>query len=159
MALSKKMMEKPQPEREALGEEENVDVEIAEALGSKLMSTPEAQQLLQEASQGQGDPAAKVGVFFAQMIGKLQEKMENTPVPLSPRIWLSQNGVVDRWVEDLSEDGLLPEGIGDAVKEEIANILKLQKGAMEGGGQQVPQQEQGPPQPQQAPQQPMMGGM
>lgn len=132
--------EEQNPAQERLTEEEDMDVEIAENLGLKFMQTPEAQEALQGAVAEGGDPAAKLGAFFAQLIDKIQTKMDSTDTPLSPRIWLSQNGVFDSWMEDLSEMGLVPEELGPAAKTEVLNILKLQDQSVGKG----PAPQQGP---------------
>jgi hypothetical protein len=135
--------QQPMPEpraQESLGEEENLDVELAEKLGMKLMKTPEAMKTLQGAVSGQGDPVAKLGVFFSQLIDKIQTKLDDSPTPLSPRIWLSQGGVLDLWMEDLSEEGMVPAELAEPVKEEVLNVLKLQEQSVGPGG--GPSQEQ-----------------
>lgn len=156
-----KQQRAPTQEGNTLGKEENLDVDIAEGLGMKMLESPEAQQVLGAAMDGSGDPAAKLGTFFAQLIDKIQTKMDTSPIPLSPRIWLSEGGVLDRWVAGLTEKGLVPEGIIGPVKDEVMEVLKLQEQSVKQGG---PPNEQAPP-PQQQPQpaapppQPMMGGM
>lgn len=168
--LAGKMKEGPEMEapmeQEGLEDEENLDVEIAEGLATVLIDTPQAQEVLAQATQGGGDPAAALGVFFAQLFDKLQTKMDQSPTPLSPRIWLSNNGVLDRLVMSLEDKGLAPPGILPAVKEEVVNILKMQNQSVNAGGPPPtmqdesmgmappsPQQPMGPPTPQ------MMGGM
>lgn len=132
-----------------LNDEEELDVEIGVAILTKLLREPEAQGLFEEALSGAGDPAAKLGVLFSQAIEEVQTRMQDTPIPLSPRIWLSDGGVIDRMLEDVG----LPPQITSGVKDEIANILKLRVQSRQGpAGQGQPE---GPPMDQQAM---MMGG-
>lgn len=143
------MQEEQQQQGDALGDEENLDAEIAENLGMKLMQTPEAQQTLQGAVGEGGDPVAKLGVFFSQLIDKIQTKFDSTDTPLSPRIWLSQGGVLDSWIEDLSEAGLLTPDLAEPVKTEVVNVLKLQEQSVGPGGgpsqtQMMEEEGQGP---------------
>ena len=114
------------PEMESLDEEEEMDVEIAEGMVKLLLDSPEAQEVITQAVNGGGEPAAALGVFFAQLIDKIQTQMDETPTPISPRVWLSQDGVLDRVIGDMEQSGLLPEGILPSIKEEVINILKLQ---------------------------------
>lgn len=132
--LQDPMAQEPDGGEEMLGQEENLDVEIAESIGMKLMQTPEAQQTLQGAVGEGGDPVAKLGVFFARLIDKIQTKMDETQTPLSPRIWLSNGGVLDSWMEDLSEMGVVPMELAPEVKNEVMEVLKLQNQAVGPGG-------------------------
>lgn len=137
-------------QQQNLGDEENTDVQIAEAVGMKIMNTPEGRQTLEGAVGEGGDPVAKLGMFFYQLIDNLQNKFDQTDMPLSPRIWLSNNGVVDSWMEDLAEEGLVPLELVGPVKNEVLELLKLQE-------QTVGNKGAGGPPPQEGPMPQMMG--
>lgn len=152
-ALEQEEMEAA-PQGNQLSDEENLDVEIGTGLVMKFLKKPEAQKIVADAMDGQGDPSAKLGVFLSQMIDKVQTKMEQTPVPLSPRIWLSVNGVIDQVMNNI---GASEPDLVAGVKDEIMNLLKLQSQSIkpEGGDirdsrnantEQMPPQE-GPPMP------------
>ena len=128
----------PDSERDELPPEENLDVQIGTSIVNKMLQNPEAQSVIQEALNGQGDPAAQLGLFLSQMIDKIQTKMDKTPTPLSPRIWLSQGGVIDNVIAEIS-----PELV-DPVKDEVMNLLKLQSKTV-GGGKGAPMEGEMPP--------------
>ena len=150
--------QEPMPEQK-LSKEEMLDVEIGVGLVGKFLKEPQAQQIIDEAMNGQGEPGAKLGVFFAQMIDKLQTKMQDTPTPLSPKIWLAQGGVIDQVCQRIG----VPEEIVVATKDEIMNILKLQSQSMNNQGppppEEMPMEAGAPPMGAPPMQPPMMEGM
>lgn len=150
--------------KSALSKEQEIDANLATAMGLTAMQTPQIKEAMLGMAQS-ADPVMAVGQFVAQMILNLKEQSMNNKVPLDDKIWMAEGGVADRIIDDAILD-LTTEGVdglagtNDAVLEEVINVIKLAGKA--GSGGQGPQAA-GPPMPQgaveQGPVMPQMGGM
>ncbi len=150
----------PKKGKSSLSKEQEIDVNLASAMGLTAINTPQISEALVGMAQS-ADPVMAVGQFVAQLILNLKEQSVNNNVPLDDKIWMAEGGVADRIIDEAilnltteGVDGLA--GTNDAVLEEVMNVLKLagQAGGPPQGGA-PPQQPAAPT----APVAPQMGGM
>lgn len=135
--------------------EQQLDLDIATSMGKTVVSNPEMQNALVQATQS-AEPTMAIGQFIAQSILKLKEESINNGLELDDNIWLSDGGVadtlIDHTVKNLSGQVEGLEGAEGAILEEVLNVVKL---ASQSGG--APQEGAPPPQGGPPPD-PMMGG-
>ncbi len=138
-------------------ESDEMDKKIAVGLTAVQMLSPEGSQVIAKALAS-SNPAKQIALFLGQLIEQVMEMASGTEIPMSPVVWMSDDGVIDE-LDDVFEaiaektgaqvdiDALIP-----AIKQELMVLS-------EAASQQMQQQDQaGPPQGQAAGAQPSIGG-
>lgn len=137
----------PDPEEEARAMEEiPVDEELAETLylmGVDLMKESGILEKLGPALQKSADPAQVVGQFLVQLIGQLADVAADE-FNFDPRVFLAQDGWLDKTLEFIEDELGQPEEFSDEVE---GTVLEMIKALAQGEKNPAPQ---GPPNPQQA---------
>ena len=147
-----------------LSKEQEVDADLATAMGLKVISDPSISQALGELTSS-AEPNMALGQFVAQLVMTIKEQSQQNDMAIDDSVWLANGGVVDRLIDQLRievEDLGISIPVGDEalINEEVLNVLKLASKA--GTGQPQATQAAGPQLLQGAPQTPMgrdIGGM
>lgn len=147
-----------------LSKEQEVDADLATAMGLKVISDPFTSQALGELTSS-AEPNMALGQFVAQLVMTIKEQSQQNDMAIDDSVWLANGGVVDRLIDQLRievEDLGISIQVGDEalINEEVLNVLKLASKA--GTGQPQAPQAAGPQLLQGAPQTPMgrdIGGM
>ncbi len=171
------LAEEGAPPEEALDQGEELDSDIGFGLLASLIYDDETTKFIADALNKQ-NPVPAIASILASSVDKIAQKSEAKGVPLSPRIWLSKGGAVDRAIDEIAEmaEALkinFPEQAQSAVFGEVIDALKLagqaEKRGQQGGADMgaplggeapvgAPTQPMAPPPMEGAPM-PMMGGM
>lgn len=138
----------------SMSPDEAADLKIASSILTQSFLSEEGEQALATALASP-EPAKAVAVLIAQLIEMTQTETANTDTPMTPTVWLMEDGAIDNAEEDIEKvaeaNGIeLPDGFEELVIDEVAQLLarrgeSIQQGAT---GQQAPS---GPA--------PVMGGM
>lgn len=139
----------PSPEQGSqLSEEQEVDADLATAMGIRVMADPKTQEGLGQLV-GAAEPSMALGQFIAQLVLNIKEQSEKAGMPIDDMVWMADGGVVDRLIDqariDVEDFGVsIPAGGEDVINEEVMNVLKL---ASKSGSapQEAPQGAGGPP--------------
>ncbi len=127
---------------EALGLEEELDGDIGFGLLASLIYAQETQPILQDALSA-ANPIPAIAQIVAQSVDKVASKSEEKGMPLSPRVWLSEGGAVDRALDEIGNIAQkmgvdFGESARSAAFGEVIDALKLARGAkargQQGGG-------------------------
>jgi hypothetical protein len=157
-------MEKEESQSSKLSSEEAADLKIASSILTQSFLSPEGESSLAQALSSP-EPAKATAVLIAQLIEMTMTETANTDTPMSPTVWLMEDGAIDNAEEDIEKvaeaNGIeLPEGFEEAVIDEVAAVLMKRRedilAQQNGAGGQPPQQAPGGAAPA-APT--MMGGM
>lgn len=168
------LAEEGAPPEEALDQGEELDSDIGFGLLASLIYEDETTKFIADALNKQ-NPVPAIASILASSVDKIAQKSEAKGVPLSPRIWLSKGGAVDRAIDEIAEIAEklkinFPEQAQSATFGEVIDALKLagqaeKNGRQGGAGMGAPPPGEAPvgaPMPPAGPapmpQQPMMGG-
>lgn len=126
-------------DRAPLGLEEELDGDIGFGLLASLIHAQETQPILQDALSTP-NPVPAIAQIVAQSVDKVASKSEEKGMPLSPRIWLSEGGAVDRALNEIGNIAMamgveFGESARSAAFGEVIDALKLAREA-ETRGQQ-----------------------
>ena len=117
----------PDPEEEqAAMEEVEVDGDLVETLylmGVDLMKEGGVLPQLAQGLQKSSDPAQVVGQFIVQMIGQLAE-VAAAEFNFDPRVFLAQNGWLERTLDFIEDELSLPEEFSDEVDDVVLEMIK-----------------------------------
>ena len=143
--------------------EEEMDLEIAVKLGTKLLKEAGGLDTLQQAISDTQDPAQVVAKFLVQLILQIKDSVASQDIDLSPNIVLGQDGWIVQMLDLLEKELGLPEEFSEDVLDDVVETFKAMAQGEQGGqpqqGQPQASPQQGAPMPQQgAPASPMMGG-
>jgi hypothetical protein len=156
-----KMKEMEDEEKESspkLSPEEAADLKIASSLLTTSLLSEQGEQALVTALSGP-EPEKAVAVIIAQIIEMAQTESGQTDIPMTPTVWLMEDGAIDNAEEDIEmiaeANGVeLPDDFVELVIDEVATVLMKRRedilAKQQGGG--------APPSPAPMPGQPM-GGM
>lgn len=127
------------PLEEALDTGEELDSDIGFGLLASLIYEDETTKFLLDALSKQ-NPVPAIASIIASSVDKIAQRSEAKGLPLSPRIWLSKGGVVDRAIDEVAEIANkakinFPEQAQSAAFGEVIDALKL-AGQAEKQGQQ-----------------------
>lgn len=112
------------PEGEQASELEEMDLQIAVALGKRLMKDAGGLQAVGQAIEGSGDPVQAVAKFLVQLITQIKEAVGSEGVELSPRIVLANNGWVTQMLDNLEQELGLPPEFSDEVFSDVVETFK-----------------------------------
>lgn len=136
---------------------EELDLEIAVKMGTKLMKEAGGLQAIEKALAGSGDPAQAISKFLVQLMMKIKETIDAQGVELSPNIVLAKGGWVEQMLDMIEQELGLPPEFSDEVFGDVVETFKaLSKGGQQGG---QPPAEAGAPAPQAGPMPPQGGGL
>lgn len=140
---------------------EELDLEIAVKMGTKLMKEAGGLQAIEKALSGSGDPAQAISKFLVQLMMKIKETVDGQGVELSPNIVLAKGGWVESMLDMIEKELGLPPEFSDEVFSDVVETFKaLSKGGQQGGQPQgAPPAEAGAPAPQAGPMPPQGGGL
>ena len=138
-------------------QEEEMDLQIAVSLGTKLLHKAGGLQAIQKAVESSQDPVQVISKFLVQLILQIKDVVAEQGVDLSPNIVLGQGGWLVQLLDLLEQELGLPQEWSDGI---IDDVIETFKALSQGGkGGTPPQGQQPAPQAQGAPQAaPMMGG-
>lgn len=125
----------PAPEGDQGTELEEMDLQIAVALGKRLMKDAGGLKAVEQAIAGSGDPAQAVSKFLVQLITQIKEAVASEGVELSPRIVLANNGWVTQMLDSMEQELGLPPEFSDEVFNDVIETFK----ALAASGGQAPQ--------------------
>lgn len=135
------------------------DLEIAVRMGIKLIKEGNGLQLIADGINKSKDPAAVVGQFLAQLMGKLAEELRDK-YGVDPGVFVAKNGWLETILDWIEGELGYPSDFSDKIYMQTMEVIKA--AAMqpppaneEMGGQNV-QPPAGPPDPSAMPPQ---GGM
>lgn len=150
------LAEEGAPAEEALDSGEELDSDIGFGLLASLLYEDATTDLLEDALSKQ-NPVPAIAQMLASAVDKIAAKSEERGTPLSPRIWLSKGGAVDRAIDEVAEIAQrlkinFPEQAQSAVFGEVIDALKLagqaeKRGQQGGAGMGAPPPGAAPPQP------------
>lgn len=114
---------------EALDVGEELDSDIGAGLLYEFILSNETTDQIENALSAQ-NPVPAIAQIIATGVDKIAQKSEERGMPLSPRIWLSKSGAVDRAIDKIAEmaDKLgvnFPEQAQSAAFGEVVDALKL----------------------------------
>lgn len=141
-----KQKENPKGGKQDLSEEEETDVALATTMGATALGMPEAQQALDGMLES-ADPILAAGQFAANLVMSLKEQAMKQKVPLSDNIWLAENGVLDRIVDEIVQGTAARTGNDLSGQEqkiwlEALNVFKLAAKQGQAASQRTPQGQQ-----------------
>lgn len=135
-----------------LTDEEETDLKIAVNMMEDIIDQGGI-EVIDQALDTSSDPGQVIGQFLLQAGDEIISNMPEQ-VPLSPRIWLSEGGVLEQVSDYLQEEYDVPREVMDRAEIYVASTLQQMSGA-EGQAPQPGQQaeplpqETGAPAPQQ----------
>ena len=111
-----------------LSKEEQADLKIASSILTQSFLSEEGEASVLEALNTP-EPAKAVAIIIAQLIEMTQTDSADTPIPMSPTVWLMEDGAVDEAEDDIeaiaAANGIeLPEDFGEMIVDELAVILQ-----------------------------------
>lgn len=133
------LAEEGAPPEEPLDPGEELDSDIGFGLLASLIYENETTDILEDALN-KPNPVPAIAQLLASAVDKIAQKSEERGTPLSPRIWLSKGGAVDRAIDEIAEMAEklkinFPNQAQSAVFGEVIDALKL-AGQAEKRGQQ-----------------------
>lgn len=134
---------------------EELDLEIAVKMGTKLMKEAGGLQAIEKALSGSGDPAQAISKFLVQLMMKIKETIDAQGVELSPNIVLAKGGWVEQMLDLIEQELGLPPEFSDEVFGDVVETFK----ALSKGGQQGAQPPAGGAPQQAGPMPPSGGGL
>lgn len=99
-------------EQDTLTDQEEQDLHIAWLMAEQLLEDGGIDVVLQ-AVDSSGNPAQVVGQFIAQLIMQISEALEGED-QLSPKIYFSENGLVEIIGDYLEDEGVPEDVVGNA---------------------------------------------
>lgn len=144
MAIDKMALDRAMPSEEAeqtAMNEIDVDPNLVETLYLMSVDMIKESGVLEKlgpALQQSADPAQVVGQFLVQLIGQLAE-VASEEYNFDPRVFLAQNGWLDRTLEFIEDELGLPEEFSEDVKGTVLEMIK----ALAQGEKQPQQPQQG----------------
>ncbi|UFK09609.1 hypothetical protein [Xanthomonas phage DES1] len=140
-------------DRDTLTDQEEQDLHIGWLLAEQLLEDGGIDVVLQ-AMDNSGNPAQVIGQFIAQLIMQIGEAMTGEDA-LSPKIYFSENGLVEIIGDYLEDEGIPEDVVGNA---EVVCLSIMQSVAQ---GNQKGMAPQGAPAPggMSQPMMPQQGGM
>lgn len=127
-----------------LTKEEEVDANLATAMGATALYVPEMQEAIVGLAQS-ADPVMVAGQLVANLVVNVKEQSMTRGLDLSDKIWLADGGVADRLADELCKvidatTGQDMDGMTDKVWIEALNVLKMMNGGpQQGRGQGAPE--------------------
>ena len=123
-----------------LSKEEEVDVNLATAMGATALYVPEMQEAIVGLAKS-ADPVMVAGQLVANLVINIKEQSMSRGLDFSDKIWLADGGVADRLADEICKviDALTGEDMeqqADKVWIEAINVLKMMKGGADQQGQQ-----------------------
>lgn len=146
--------------KKQLSKEEAADLKIASSLLTTSLLSEQGEEALATALTGP-EPEKAVAVLISQIIEMAQTESADTEIPMTPTVWLMEDGAIDNAEEDIEAvaeaNGVeLPEDFIELVVDEVAAVLMkrrddiiAQQEANGGGGAPSPGAAPLPGQPQQ----------
>lgn len=129
-----------QPEKQPASDLEQLDLEIAVKLGTKLLKEAGGLKALEKAISDSGDPAQAVSKFLVQLMMQIKEAIDAQGVELSPNIVLGEGGWVNQMLDLIEEELGLPPDFSDEVFNDVMETFK----AMSQGNRGAEQAPAGP---------------
>lgn len=125
-----KMKEMEDDEKESspkLSPEEAADLKIASSLLTTSLLSEQGEQALVTALSGP-EPEKAVAIIIAQIIEMAQTESGQTDIPMTPTVWLMEDGAIDNAEEDIEmiaeANGVeLPDDFVELVIDEVATVL------------------------------------
>lgn len=146
--LSKAQANMPPEEMEAEGggaftPDEQADLKIASSILTQNILGRETSGAFMTAISSP-EPAKAVATIIAQIMEMTITDSMQTDTPMSPLVWLSEDGAIDESEEDFEmlaqAAGVpLPPDFADMVVDEVAAIVQMRAQEEQGQGQQPPQ--------------------
>lgn len=96
------MVNQPAQQKELLTEEEEMDVDIGAGIAAQMIYSKEGQKVVVKSLQS-GDPVPGLAVFYAQLMEMVQTQSQKTDIPLSPRAWLVNGGILEESLDDVEK--------------------------------------------------------
>lgn len=119
--------------REGLTDQEEQDLHIAWLIAENMLERGGIDVVL-EAQNSSGRPAQVIGQFIAQLIMQIHEGLTDD-LALSPRIYFSENGLVELIGDYLEDEGVDTEVVDDA---EVTALSIMQSVAQGNASKQQP---------------------
>lgn len=141
-----KMKEMEGEEKESSGPklspEEAADLKIASSLLTTSLLSEQGEQALVTALSGP-EPEKAVAIIIAQIIEMAQTESGQTDIPMTPTVWLMEDGAIDNAEEDIEmiaeANGIeLPDDFEDMIIDEVALLLERRAGEFQKSQQQQP---------------------
>lgn len=156
-----RMREEEENGTNSLPKEMQADKKIAAAMLTNAFLSEEGEQSV-VAALSSPEPQKALAMVIAQLMEMALTESFNTDTPMSPEVWLMEDGAIDEAEDDIEKvaeaNGVeLPDDFIEGVIDNVAVLLQKrgeQGAAMEQQQQQQPGQGQPPAGPA-----PMMGGM
>lgn len=115
---------------------EELDLEIAVKMGTRLMKEAGGLKAIEQAMNGSGDPVQAISKFLVQLIVQIKEAVEQQGIELSPNIVLAQGGWVEQMLDVIEGELGLPPDFSDQV---FADVVETFKALAQSGGNAGPQ--------------------
>ena len=129
MAIDKMALDRAMPSEEAeqtAMNEIEVDPDLVETLYLMTVDMIKESGVLKKlgpALQQSADPAQVVGQFLVQLVGHLAD-VASEEYNFDPRVFLAQNGWLDKTLEFIEDELGLPEEFSDDVKGTVLEMIK-----------------------------------
>ena len=133
------MDDEEEDSREGLSDQEEQDLHIAWLLAENLLEQGGIEVVMQ-ALDSSSNAAQVIGQFLAQLIMQIHESLTGD-LALSPRIYFSENGLVEIIGDYLEDEGVPSEVVDDAeviclsIMQQVAQNNSNQQNAVQGGMQ------------------------
>lgn len=137
MAPEDEMEEDTEDTREGLTDQEEQDLHIAWLIAENMLEKGGIDVVL-EAQNSSGNPAQVIGQFIAQLIMQIHEGLTDD-LALSPRIYFSENGLVEMIGDYLEDEGVDTEIVDDAE----VTALSIMQSVAQGNSQRTQPAQQG----------------
>lgn len=115
---------------------EELDLEIAVKMGTRLMKEAGGLKAIEQAMSGSGDPVQAISKFLVQLIMQIKEAVSSQGVELSPNIVLAQGGWVEQMLDVIEGELGLPPDFSDQVFGDVVETFKALAQSPQGAGQQ-----------------------
>lgn len=139
---SREMMEQEdEDEGSSIPKEMKADKQIASSMLTQAFLSEQGEASLVTALQSP-EPAKAVAVIISQIMEMALTESMNTDTPMSPEVWLMEDGAIDEAEDDIeavavANDIALPEDFAESIIDNVAMILQKRGesgAAMEQGG-------------------------